>query len=81
MPVILTKPDRATALDTQMAEIATLAGPDTPLFALDARDPGEGAAGGEPNEEVAAVEGAHGRSLPPTNGGDNRGSRGSLSPA
>lgn len=38
--VVLTKPDRATALDAQMAEIAALAGPDTPLFALDARDPG-----------------------------------------
>ncbi len=37
--IVLTKPDRATALDVQMAEIAALAGPDTPLFALDARDP------------------------------------------
>ncbi len=38
--IVLTKPDRAPALDAQRAEIATLAGPDAPLFVLDARDPG-----------------------------------------
>ncbi len=38
--IVLTKPDRATALDAQLAEIGTLAGLGTPLFALDARDPG-----------------------------------------
>lgn len=38
--VVLTKPDRASDLAAQMAEIAGLAGPDTPLFALDARDGG-----------------------------------------
>ncbi len=38
--VILTKPDRAVDLDAQLAEIAALAGPGTPLFALDGRDAG-----------------------------------------
>lgn len=38
--IVLTKPDRATALAAQRAGIAALAGPDTPLFVLDARDAG-----------------------------------------
>lgn len=37
--IVLTKPDRATDLDAQRAEIAALAGPGTPIFALDARTP------------------------------------------
>ncbi|MDP3294376.1 MAG: ribosome small subunit-dependent GTPase A [Nevskia sp.] len=35
--VILTKPDRATDIEAQRAEVAALAGPATPLFVLDAR--------------------------------------------